>query len=205
MDLTEHNQRVWTLAQRMPSPTLRDAVYAIGFAADKSTGTVTNYSVKTLAEMSAKRFHGKYKISRSSLWNAIGVFRQLGVASVAVSKRRMHGGQIANSRIAVSLDYGWNGNPAELTEAMKSRRTRPQPQLTPEPAAISPPVSTIVDTADQVTRRDQLGRRCAHAGKALNLHCSDCSAAFDRNNAPYMPLNVSAVHTGVHRSPPWTY
>ena len=173
MNLTEHNQRVWALAQRMPSATLRDAVYAIGFAADKSIGTVSNYSVKTLAAMSAKRFHGKYRISRSSLWNAIGVFRELGVASVAVSKRRMPGGQVANNRIAISLDYGWNGSPAELTEAIRNRRTRRQPQLTPKPAAISQPVAQVTG--------DRLGRTCAHAGKpGLYLDCPACKAAHQR-------------------------
>jgi hypothetical protein len=177
--LTEHNQRVWELAQRMPSPTLRDAVYAIGFPADKDTGTVSNYSVNTLAEMSAKRLNGRYRISRSSLWNAIGVFREFGVASVAVSKRRMPGGRIANNRIAVSLDYGWNGNPAELTEAMRNRRTRREPRPAPKPAASQP--------AAQATG-DALGRTCHHAGKAgLQLNCPGCKAAFQRMRAPYLP------------------
>jgi hypothetical protein len=114
----EHNQRVRQLAERMPTPTLANAIRAIGYRADWQTGITSGWTGEELAKQSRKQLDGRYALSERSLWRALRIFRDNGV--VTVTARKVRGdGKIHNGRSDYALNLDWQGT---LEMGRRSRR-----------------------------------------------------------------------------------
>ncbi len=104
---TDHNARVAALAARMPSDMLRRAVCAIGYRADWTTGITSGYSVRTMAQQSAKRTNlgGSYRISHGKLSDAVRLLSHELVRVLTVTR----GPATSKGRGAsfYALDFDW--------------------------------------------------------------------------------------------------
>jgi hypothetical protein len=148
MTLTEHNQRVHALADKMPADMLARAVCAIGYRASSETGITSGFSVATLASQSRKQLGGSYAISARQLNRAILILKSAGVIRVkhppAVAGRKQPN--------VYHLDYGYT-DISRLTEVYemgkrqrrRQRQTRQVGNLGYQPGPSGPPKIAPVD------------------------------------------------------------
>ena len=161
MDEAEHNARVRALAGRMPTPMLRNAVYALGYSAKFESGTLQGFRQDTLVKNSRTRFGGAHPIGLTNLKLAIAVFKDARIIRVtSVRERDPVTGKIKRKRNVYRIDYDWAGDAGRLGDEVSRRRRNkrrraqaPRSQSTQrDPWAMSRGVSTrSEDTPRDVT------------------------------------------------------
>ena len=183
----KHRAKVRTLARKMTTRRLHNAVIAIGFAADYDTGITGNFGVKSLANMTAKRRLGRdpsEQISESTLHRAIAELEKLGVLTVS---RTDAGLQTAN---AYMLDYEWSAkknaerpvSPGGVTETTDS-----------EWLASLEPVATVTEIPDDAE----------HDAKLSVADCPGCKRFYDEVRSGKLTMaRLESIHNFfVHLQP----